>query len=509
MPAELKDVLLGAVEAKRGHFAHENFAEGYGRVIIGRLKRRRAITATAVGGGTVVAAGAVVVGASYAPWGGFGMPATQGIVTCTTSNPAPVFKPENPIPENMAYAVVDEATGEAATVGWDGEQALAWDRRGDVWRLAGVDGHAELTFASGTVVVLWPGGDRGVEVQEAPGIIVMPIEDYMQDVDLRWDFTVAIARVPGTGAAWEVTLDGDAIGTITTDADVATFTFSNGDSQTLGVVEPGPKVVTLPGGENLVFTFLGDEPEFVGQAESSASPTVTCVTVTPAPSESASPSASPSSSATVSASPVVSPTASEVAVAAGSPFYCAAEIATEEQGDSDLGITSVTMSPAAEVTAAIDALVENIGDDYWDRPSAAEVLKVTLGTGDAATDPALSGAGSTWPGDPTDLWNVGFIMTDGDGAAFARGLGFVAVRDGVVVGVLPADPNAEGHVYVDGNDPNPSAFFLTPDDAFEACPGVDLGDDWDLYAVGGEMYADETGVIEPPIFAWKKIDPQG
>ena len=42
--------------------------------------------------------------------------------------------------------------------------------------------------------------------------------------------------------------------------------------------------------------------------------------------------------------------------------------------------------------------------------------------------------------------------------------------------------------------------------AFTACPGVELGDDWDLYAVGAETFVYADGTTDPTHYAWKKVE---
>ena len=89
--SDLKDLLQGAGEAKRQLFTSEDFAGGYGRSVVSRVKRRRVVTATAMGGGTVVAAGAIAFGASNVSWSGFVMgpsPSGSPSVVCTTPTPS-------------------------------------------------------------------------------------------------------------------------------------------------------------------------------------------------------------------------------------------------------------------------------------------------------------------------------------------------------------------------------------------------------------------------------------
>lgn len=96
--SDLKDLLQGAGEAKRQLFTSEDFAVGYGRSVVSRVKRRRAVSATAMGGGTVVAVGAIAFGASNVPWGSFVMgasPVGSPSVVCTTTFATPTPSADN------------------------------------------------------------------------------------------------------------------------------------------------------------------------------------------------------------------------------------------------------------------------------------------------------------------------------------------------------------------------------------------------------------------------------
>ena len=90
MGSELRDLVQGTADAKQQLFASEDFAGEYGRAVTGRVRRRRAVSATALGGGTVVAVGALAVGASNLPSGifAFGGPASAPGVLCTTTSAA-------------------------------------------------------------------------------------------------------------------------------------------------------------------------------------------------------------------------------------------------------------------------------------------------------------------------------------------------------------------------------------------------------------------------------------
>ncbi|MGC4175411.1 hypothetical protein [Demequina sp.] len=497
--------LDAAVDVDSMRFNGGEYADARFGAVKGRIARRRAARSAGIGGASLVGVGAVAFGAGQVPWSGFvlGSPAGGGEELCTPTPGVVVAKPFV-LPTPPGFGIIDEATSYVYFVDWDADgNPRARNMDGSLTTFETTDGRTELVLESGARLLLPEGG--GVQAPE--GVTAMPIND-LEDVVTPGPASADPngSQIPGAGGteldSWLLLQDGEQLAKADFDGSTLTFAFMSGETVEFDVAEltaDEQLSMGLANGGELQFMFDGGTLTIVN-----AEGAVTC--------ESQAPSASPSASVSPSVLPSVSESAvptTSPAAAVDSPFYCKAEIATEEHGDADLQVTSVTTVPSAEVNAEIDGIVENIGDDFWDRATADEVLKVDLDTGPAASDPPQSGAGSTWPGDPRDLWDLGYIMTDGDGAAFARGLGFVAVRDGVVVGVLPDDSSAGGHVYEDGMDPDPSAYLLTPDDAFEACPGVDLGDDWDMYAVAGEMYADEDGVVEAPVFAWKKIDLQG
>ena len=69
MADDFRDLLRDEADAGLRRFSDENFADEFGSRVVGRVKRRRAVTATAVGGGSVLAIGALVVGAMQLSWG--------------------------------------------------------------------------------------------------------------------------------------------------------------------------------------------------------------------------------------------------------------------------------------------------------------------------------------------------------------------------------------------------------------------------------------------------------
>ena len=108
--SDLKDLLQSAGEAKRQLFASEDFAVGYGRSVVSRVKRRRVASATAMGGGTVVAVGALAVAVTHVPFASLGLAASGHAVICTTTTPDAVANSSSSAPSKDPDLSVTEAS---------------------------------------------------------------------------------------------------------------------------------------------------------------------------------------------------------------------------------------------------------------------------------------------------------------------------------------------------------------------------------------------------------------
>jgi hypothetical protein len=87
MNGDLGNLLTGEMGEAASRFAYDDFAEAYGRRVAGRVRRRRAVRAAGVGGGTMLTAGALVVGATHMPWGALGAAPGVGGSDCVTESP--------------------------------------------------------------------------------------------------------------------------------------------------------------------------------------------------------------------------------------------------------------------------------------------------------------------------------------------------------------------------------------------------------------------------------------
>lgn len=73
--SDFRDLMIAQMDDAAAAFAAEDFASGYGRGVVGRVRRRRTVRAVGVGGASVVAVGALAVGANHVPWGPLAEPA--------------------------------------------------------------------------------------------------------------------------------------------------------------------------------------------------------------------------------------------------------------------------------------------------------------------------------------------------------------------------------------------------------------------------------------------------
>jgi len=88
MNGDLGNLLTGEVGEAEARFSHEDFAGDYGRRIASRVRRRRTVRAAGVGGGTMLTAGALVLGATHMPWGTVDTEPGVGGIDCATPSPS-------------------------------------------------------------------------------------------------------------------------------------------------------------------------------------------------------------------------------------------------------------------------------------------------------------------------------------------------------------------------------------------------------------------------------------
>jgi len=181
--SDLKELLQIAGEAKRQLFASEDFAGGYGRCVIGRVKRRRAVSATAMSGGTVVAVGALAFGGSNLPWGSFVLGAAPGnspSAVCTTTTPSPLAASAKDAPAGATRAFIDNTTGDVAFGGeLDGLPTIWYN--GQVVSSSIDSGFPpSWTFPSGAGFEFF--APAGYHSSPESDVSSLPISDYLRQI---------------------------------------------------------------------------------------------------------------------------------------------------------------------------------------------------------------------------------------------------------------------------------------------------------------------------------------
>jgi hypothetical protein len=64
---DFRDLMTAQMDDAEARFADQDFAALYGRGIVGRVRRRRTVRAASMGGGTMLTAGALAIGAAHLP----------------------------------------------------------------------------------------------------------------------------------------------------------------------------------------------------------------------------------------------------------------------------------------------------------------------------------------------------------------------------------------------------------------------------------------------------------
>ena len=177
MGADFTDAMRGQFDAGQERFAGDPFATASTAVIVGRVKRRRVITNSAVSGGTLVAIGALVFAAMQAPFAGTSPAASpQGCVTTTPGgDPFPIA------------TVSPDATGTTFAV------PLPGDAGAMTLELAPDGSGALLTFPDGSTAAVVP--------QEGTGYFIFALPDgspVVAVMDFAGNFKVSIGDATAT-----------------------------------------------------------------------------------------------------------------------------------------------------------------------------------------------------------------------------------------------------------------------------------------------------------------------
>lgn len=494
-------------------FANDRFDS-----VRGRIARRRAARAAGMGGASALGIGAVAVGAWQVPWVGlvYGTSDAQAPVVCTTTTPE-AEGPPAPLtsPEGAPLAVVDTATWTPFFVGQKGTTVHAWTHDGVPVPLEPrADGSATLTLPSGATALLVPGAIEGeFEVSDFDDKIVMvlPAQDYIDAAGTPNEPEPGTAAtdlaVTGTDGidgsrTWTVIRlsDGTPLVSVTRQADGATVVGYLSAGASLVPSEAGDILVALEDGRTLSVAVAGEALSllYLGKEEGGTETSVTCVTVTPEPSES--PSASPSDA--VGALPTLSPDPRATASEVSSPFQCDYVFAGTEGSTGVVTVGDTTWLSSQEGVDTIRSFyadpdsvsVNASGDDV-------PITKVHF-------DPDWHGlelGGATGPYDPA-------IMGGGDGAdSVSEGAMYVLAANDVVVATYDgAAPNHEQYIDRDeilGLD----LIAVNLRDGMTLCDGVDEGvlDDAEVVAVAGVSVSEWLGPVDGPYYGWRFIGEPG
>jgi len=486
----LQERLGAAVEMDALDFDGSSFAEARFGAVRGRVARRRAARSAGIGGASLVGVGAVAFGAGQMPWSGLVLganPAGSPSVECTTSMPDAAA---GDVPDlavawtelggNSLWTFSQEhGTGTLATAHFEGGFLVVTDFDGKQSTVEpGADGTYTIKLGGYEVTSTFADGqDTPVTVAEGNTAPVMTAELVAPSSDdgsspVSWAIQestsgVVLATARMEGANLVVVESAGGTQTLEPQGDGTYVVQLAGQEYRWAFTIDGQGIVTMQvdgessGSEDIV-TVGSATPSITSVQSSVPVPSVTCEPVTPVPSASASPSVEPSTSPDGSSEP--SP-----ATDVDSPFQCGFVFDADEHG-----IDDVRAFGAETTDTAIRAV---FADWYGNQAPTTEVGDTGAIAYHATLDAgALTGAQVT-AADPASVRH--------DVLPNAVGLSFVAVRDAMVVGVIPTETNhATGLVVDSDGEGGPLEAFLWNTDGLTAC-GTASVDGADIYAVAG------------------------
>ena len=241
-------------------------------------------------------------------------------------------------------------------------------------------------------------------------------------------------------------------------------------SLTLTKNADGMYAARLPDGTPLTFEVKDENLVLKGSTlEPMGEPTVTCVTVDPAPTS----SAVPSSSLEPSATPVATQTTRPVAIG-DTPFQCGYLFASDESGTDALRVSG---SPTT------DSAIHQVFEQWYGEQAPTTEVGDTGAIGYHASLGSADVTGSSSSRDPASHESV---QTSETYDMPSLGFTFVAVKDGVVVGtVVPQEDGSTPGMLADRNDTAaPSEAFLWDLAALTPCGSASI-DGAQIYAVAG------------------------
>lgn len=409
MDLSIHDVMNDLVRADAAQMSGRDFADARGGGVARRVRTRRTVRAAGIGGGTMLTAGALVMGALNLPWETKTAPGPGGGVggDCATPWPEPYpyvvskryadYLPEtwmiiHPASEEIVFTITPEDVGQT-------------------WLVTYPSGATEVVPYSGASEVR-------VDVPDGPSILL---------------------------SVWMI--DGG------TEMAVTAYSVTPG----------GPLIAPI------------DDCYSQG--------------ATPTP-----------SSSTVR--PNVDPSLAASTEQVTSPFECGFVFETDASDAPHLAVTATAWTtPAGSASWGDNSLDFVWTDGLVDTSANAAHGVAKQSLGNPSAESVVSGMD---PGDPAVRAEWG-----GPSDGTYTGVGFVSVRDDVVVGILRLDFNAGVAPFaVTGMGDQFAASLSDPESAFVACPGEEPGDvSVDVYFVVSAvtMKGGDPNPVAGPEYAWSHI----
>lgn len=451
MGGDLGNLLTGELGEAEARFSHEDFAGLYGRRIAQRVRRRRTVRAAGVGGGTMLTAGALAVGASNVPWGSLGVAPGGGRTDCVTPSPTDV------VVDTMV--TVDNSTGEL---------------------VAAVEFEVEVVGGATALSVTF--GPEGLPVfTDGEGNLLAALQDgegrYVVSVDAETSVTVEAAAVRVAEAQAQVQEQAQALVTAQAQADAAS----------------GRLALTSVDG-------------------SDDSPSDDCYTPSPTPSVSATASAIATPSEGPSPDPTLA--AKPEDVIGDSPFECGFQFPTESYGTDTLSIGGAAWLTPEEAVAAVELEQGAVAFAGLTTPTS-DVASASALVMNAPRFEVNGVNIDVQTGEPRVDKTDHMVLTDSTDVGVSVGMTFVATKEGKVVatGTLPEGalgvdaPIVFGFGAAEGSSTD--IYLMDAAEALSSCDAnpVDLTN-LELYAVAGSVVRYYDGTVDPAVYAWLPLTPR-
>lgn len=444
--SDFRDLMHAQMDSAAAGFAAEDFAGGYGRGVVGRVRRRRTVRAVGVGGVSAVAVGALAVGTAQF-FGGAEQPAGGASVRCVSVEDdlgSAMWQGDFPpvLLSSFGDGVSVSLTTDALTVSLPGitdpRQVIEVRDHQLVGPDGVTDGPVVVTFASGKQAVVdldWtndrvqvafgPGTEPTSTVSGAPptgaGELLLPGEaeghyhglDLSGGNDVRWllydDVRQQVQAM--------IEIDGD-LATVTF-RDGATQSFPTGDDRIATFTWAGVTTVSLDPQASSDALLWG--PAVKAPVDQTITGSLLCNVLATGPVTSAGPSPMPSESTTAM------PTQTVVdRVITALPYETADDVWLTSGGErvalffwrqSSDGLMTMRASESGDVLPNLAEYTVAVVDGVARVPVGNAVVRVRVGSGGAVTVESVEPAGAQASvGKPTsvavDPWfSLGFAHT--------------------------------------------------------------------------------------------------